>query len=167
MPPYQSRFRTFSIGDLYKSSKPGGPLLDVSRWESEVLEGNPSYKRDDLTGAWILRQRKLVYDSPVSDARFVWKGDFDINGDKLLDGTVTGFDVRSRSNDSEPFNRLPSIWIPIRGPQWEDLMIKRDQRWLSSPMSAIPEQVFDRNPAFEPAGFLHLFMTLQSPSMFR
>ena len=86
-----SRFRSYSIGDLYKSSKPGAPVLDVSKWASEVLDEQPFYERDELTGAWTVRENRLVYDSPVSDARFVWKGDFDVSGDRLMGGTVTNF----------------------------------------------------------------------------
>lgn len=159
-----SRFRSYSIGDLYEPSKPGAPLLDVSQWTSEVLDEHPFYERDELTGAWMLRDHRLVYDSPVSDMRFVWRGDFDVRGDKLRGGTVTDFDVRSRSNDSEPLSRMPSIWIPVRGPQWEDLMIKTDQRWLSSPTSTIPEEVYERNPAFESATSFFRLAPLRSPT---
>lgn len=153
-----SRFNSYSIGDLYESSRPGEPVFEISQWTEDVQREYPDsdYTKDELTGAWTLKDDKIIFDSPKEDGlKLVWTGAFNVKGDKLMGGVVSRFRPRvPEINFVDDFITLFSASNPAkssrsplirdhdrRQPSWEDRMIMRDLRWLSPSTETTQDQI--------------------------
>lgn len=145
---FMHRFDAYSIGSLYESAKNAFSshqgYLDVSRWADTISEEYKSsgHSRHVLTGAWTLETDRIRFELPAradsadSEPHVAeWTGAFKIKGDRVIGGTITGFE----RSWGDPYDQIvvEDLNLPLRSARYSlDLLTIPASAAIGSPLKA-------------------------------
>ena len=162
-----STTKEYSFSSLNTSAK---NYLDVSDWAALVSKWDEAsgYTSDELTGAWTLSSSKIRFELTAKEGgvstggSYVveWSGNFKIKGDRVVGGTITGFE----RNWGDPFVnvKIDNLRLSLRKAKQSLVKLSVPSYVATDPKSISYAQVSDNYAANRSSDNVQIFRSNES-----